>query len=232
MLGTWVNVIAIIMGSILGLLLKKGLPDNIKTIIMNAIGLGVLLVGFKMAFLVNNFVVLILSLAVGAIIGEYIKIEYYLEKAGKILENKMSRFGNGKTSLAKGFVAATLLYCVGAMAVTGAIQSGLTKDHTILFTKSVLDGITAIVLTTSMGPGVIFSSVSVLLYQGSITLLAEVIQKFTTELIINEMTAVGGLLIFAIGLNLLEIKKIKVGNLLPALVVVVIFTLLVGHIGI
>jgi hypothetical protein len=121
---------------------------------------------------------------------------------------------------------------VGAMAVTGAIQSGLTGDHSILFAKSVLDGITAVVLTTTMGLGVIFSGISVLIYQGSITLLSGIVQKFITEIMINEMTAVGGLLIFAIGLNILEIKKIRVGNLLPALIIVIIFTLIVGHLGI
>jgi hypothetical protein len=232
MLGTWVNVMAIIAGSGMGLLLKKGLPENIKTIIMDAIGLGVLLVGLKMALLVNNIVVIILSLAVGAIIGECINIELYLNKAGNALERKMKKIGNGNNSLAKGFVAATLLYCVGAMAVTGAIQSGLTGDHSILFAKSVLDGITAVVLTTTMGLGVIFSGISVLIYQGSITLLSGIVQKFITEIMINEMTAVGGLLIFAIGLNILEIKKIRVGNLLPALIIVIIFTLIVGHLGI
>ncbi|MBZ4687631.1 MAG: uncharacterized protein PWQ96_23 [Clostridia bacterium] len=222
MIGTWVNVMAIICGSLLGIVLKKGLPDKIKEITMQAIGLGVVLVGLKMAFVSENLVIVLLSMAFGAAVGEWMNIEGFLEKVGKLLEDKLSALGNGKSSIARGFVAATLLYCVGAMAITGALQSGLTGDHSTLYAKSVLDGITAIILTTTLGIGVIFSSLAVLFYQGTITLLAGIMQNIISDVVITEVTATGGLLILAIGLGLLEIKKIKVGNLLPALLFVVI----------
>ena len=224
MLGTIVNVMAIICGSLLGIFLKNGLSAQIKHITMQAIGLGVILVGLKMALVSENLVIVLLSIAFGAATGEWVNIEGYLEKAGKFLEDKLSTFGNSENSISRGFVTATLLYCVGAMAITGALQSGLTGEHSILYAKSVLDGITAIILTATLGIGVIFSALTVLIFQGTITLLAGIVETIISEEVIIEITATGGLLILAIGLGLLEIKKIKVGNLLPALLFAIIFT--------
>lgn len=216
MLGTIVNTLAIIVGAALGKWAGSALREEMQQVVMQAIGLGVILIGLSMAITTNNILVVLVSLVLGGIIGELLAIEDQLAKMGQAME-KMFSNGRGETTFVKGFVSASLLYCVGAMAIMGALESGLTGQHTTLYAKSLLDGVSAVILASSLGWGVAFSAISVFAYQGSITLLAGWLGTLLTEPVITEMTAAGGLLIFAIGLDLLSIKKFKVGNLLPAI---------------
>lgn len=229
MLGTIVNAMAIVMGVIVGLWFGKKFSENIRKMIMQAVGLGVILIGLKMAITTEQLLIVLVSMVLGAWLGEATDIEGRLHSVGSKLEKMVAGNKGGKSNVAQAFVTSTLLYCVGAMAIMGAIESGLTGKHDILFAKSLLDGITAIMLTTTLGFGVAFSAVSVLIYQGFITLTAIYMQYILTDPIIVELKAVGGLLILGIGLNLLEITKIKVGNLLPALLFVVILMLFAGN---
>ncbi|HHW40456.1 MAG TPA: DUF554 domain-containing protein [Syntrophomonadaceae bacterium] len=224
MLGTIVNAAAVILGALLGNFLKGGFPENIKGTIMQGVSLTVILIGISMAVKTQNVLVVTLSIVVGGILGELLRIEDRLAGFGQKLE---SRFGGGDGNFTKGFVTASLVFCVGAMAIMGSIESGLTGNHTTLFVKSILDGVTSVVFSSSMGIGVAFSSIPVFLYQGGITLAAAYVKAFLTGAIIREMTATGGLLIFGIGLNMLSDRiRIKVGNLLPAIFVAIFFTVL------
>ena len=223
MLGVLVNVGAIICGGLLGLLLKKGLSDNIKKIVIQAIGLSTIVIGISSAILTENVLLLVLSLVSGGVIGTLLKIDHNLERLGKSIEDRFAKNENG---FAKGFVLATLIYCVGAMAIVGSIEAGVEGDNTTLYLKSILDGVTAIIFTASLGYGVIFSSVPVLVYQGTIVLLGNQLQSFLSDEMINEMSAVGGVLILAIGLNLLDIKKLNLGDLLPSIFIPIIYFLI------
>ncbi|WP_031514325.1 DUF554 domain-containing protein [Desulfofalx alkaliphila] len=220
MLGTVVNVAAIALGVTVGMVFKKGISEKTKSTVMQGLGLVVILIGLKTAWQTENEIIVILSLALGAIIGEYIDIEERLERVGTWLESKT---GNNQGMVAKAFVSTSLIYCVGAMAIMGALEDGLTGQPNILFAKSALDGISAIIFTSTMGIGVIFSTIPVFLYQGSITLLADFFKEFLTDGMITEMNATGGLLIAAIGINILGIMKVKIGNLLPAIFLAVLF---------
>ncbi len=221
MAGTIVNAGAIILGAVIGLFLRTGIPQRYKDIIMQGLGLSVILIGLKMAFKTNNELLVILSLVIGAIIGEALEIDRFLESLGQKLQ---SMIGSREGEFVRGFVSTSLIYCVGAMAIMGPIESGLTGQHKILYVKSALDGISAIIFSSTMGLGVAFSALPVLVYQGSITLLAGAVKVLLTEKIIAELTATGGILILAIGFNILGIKQIKVANLLPAVLIVVILT--------
>ena len=214
MLGTIVNTLAIIAGSLIGLVFRGGIPKRYNVTIMQALSLAVILVGLRMALKTEAILLVIISLAIGSVIGEFLGIEERLESLGKFLERRFSKNGSG---ISRGFVVASLVYCVGSMAIVGSLESGLTGNHQTLFAKSALDGISAIIFTSTLGIGVIFSSFSVFVYQGLITVSATLIKPFLIEAIINQMSAVGGLLIVAIGINLLEIQKIRVGNMLPAI---------------
>lgn len=218
-LGTIVNALAILAGAFFGKWAGKFLKEEMQQFVMQAIGLGVILVGLKMAMITEKIIVALISLMLGVIIGELLAIEEKLSKMGSSLEKLVSKGGEGESNFVKGFVSASLLYCVGAMAIMGSLESGLTGNHTILYAKSLLDGATAIILASSLGLGVAFSALSVFIYQGSLTLLAKWVGAYLTEAVVNEMTAVGGLLIFSIGLDMLGIKKLRVGNLLPAIFV-------------
>ncbi len=219
-MGTIVNTIAIIAGSLLGLLFRGGIPEKYRITIMQALSLAVILIGIKMALKTEAILLVIFSLVIGSLIGEFVKIEGRLEKLGQFFETRFSKTDNG---LAKGFVVTSLIFCVGSMAIVGALESGLSGNHQTLFAKSALDGLSSIIFASSFGIGVLFSSVSVFLYQGFITLTATFIKPFLTGEVINQMSAVGGLLITAIGINLLEIKKIKVGNMLPAIFIPLVY---------
>ena len=214
MLGTIVNALAIIVGGIIGLLFKNVIPEKISESLLKTTGLAVIAIGITLIFRGENFTLLIISLILGTIIGETIDIEGMLEKFGAFIESKMK---NKESNVALGFVTCTLVYCVGSMAIIGSIQSGLTGNHDILFSKALIDGITSVSMAVSMGVGVIFSSISVFVYQGILTTLASLMQALLSEVVVNEMTAIGGVIIMGIGLNFLEIKRIKVGNLLPAI---------------
>lgn len=231
LLGTIVNALAVIVGALLGKILGQGLSENIKNTVLQGLGLGVVLVGATMALETKEIMVVLVSLMLGAVIGELIGIEALLESAGRALEKRVSVNGN-HGSIAKGFVTATLIYCVGAMAIMGSLESGLTGNHSILYAKSLLDGVMSVVLASTLGLGVAFSAVSILIYQGSITLLAQWISGLMTEPVIAEVSSVGGVLIVGIGLNILEIKNIKVGNLLPAIFVAFFLAILLQSMGI
>jgi uncharacterized protein len=228
LLGTIVNGLAIIAGTMLGKVLTK-IPESIKDLVMQAISLSVIIIGVQMAFSSEQFLIVIGSLVLGAILGEVWDLDGKLNRAGEWLEHKLGAKESG--SIAKGFVTATLIFVVGALAIVGSLNSGLRGDHTVLFTKSLIDGFTSLFLTTTLGIGVIFSAIPVVIYQGLISLFAVQIEQLVPEPImlafIEEMTAVGGIMIFAIGLNLLGVTKVKVANLLPAILVTgVIVTLL------
>jgi uncharacterized membrane protein YqgA involved in biofilm formation len=220
LLGTIVNAATIIIGTMLGNSLKGRFSENIKQTVMHGLSLTVMLIGFSMAIGTENMLIVTLSMVIGGIIGELLKIEDRLNSFGRKLETRFSSEGGDFT---RAFVTASLVYCVGAMAILGSIQSGLEGDHSILFVKSILDGVSAVVFSSSMGIGVAFSALPVFIYQGAITLAASYIKAFLTNNIITEMSATGGLLIFGIGLNMLGINvNIKVGNLLPAIFVAVL----------
>jgi len=224
-LGTIVNAIAIVLGGLVGLLFGQAFPEKMKKTVIQGIGLAILLIGVSMALETKNPLVIILSLVLGGIIGEWIDIELRLQHVGQWLERKFAKNGQGG-QFAKGFVTTSLIYCVGAMAIMGSLESGLNGKHDILFAKSMLDGITAVIFASSMGIGVLVSAIPVFLYQGTITMAAGLLQGVLSPPVIAEMSATGGLLILGIGFNILELKEIKVGNLLPAIFVVVPITLL------
>lgn len=214
MLGTVVNACAIVAGSLTGLVFKGGIAEKYKETVIHAVALAVVLVGLKAAFASEALLVVILSLVIGSLLGEWLNIEGALQRLGEWLETKVP---GGEGSLAKGFVTASLVFCVGSMAIVGALESGLTGNHQTLYAKAILDGIISVIFASTMGIGVIFSAVAVFVYQGSITLTATVMKQFLTPEVVAQMTSAGGLIILAIGLNMLHITKIRVGNMLPAI---------------
>ena len=221
LLGTLVNGLLIVMGTLLGKLLNR-IPEGMKITVMYAIGLSVMVLGLQMGLKSENFLIVIISLVVGAVAGEALKLEDKLNDLGLWLEQKVGA-NNGKGSISEGFVTATLIFVIGAMAIIGALDSGIRGDHAVLYTKSLIDGFTALILTTTLGIGVIFSAIPVVLYEGLIALFATQIDRFVPQALMDqfivEMTATGGIMIFAIGLNLTGMVKIRVANLLPGIVV-------------
>lgn len=222
LLGTIVNGISIVLGSLLGLFFKK-ISDQYKETVMQGIGLVVVLIGLQMALQTEVIIVVLLSMLLGAIIGELVNLHHLLNTIGLKVSQRFISEKNA-SNFTEAFVSSTLLFIVGAMAIVGSLDSGLRGDHEILYTKSILDGFTSIILTSTLGIGVILSAVPVLLYQGSIALLSAQIVNLIPEQfldgLINELTAIGGLLIVAIGLNLLKITNIRIANLLPTLIAI------------
>jgi uncharacterized protein len=223
MLGTIVNTIAIIIGGLAGLLFRGGIPDKYNETIMHAVGLAVILVGLTSALKVEKILIVIFSMALGTLIGEFLKIEDRLENLGKWFENRLSGKGNGDGKISKAFVTTSLIYCVGSMAIVGSMESGLTGNHQTLFAKSALDGIASVVFASTLGAGVLLSAIPVFIYQGVITIGASFMKQFLTPEVVNQMSVTGGLLIMAIGINLLEIKKIRIGNMLPAIFIPLVY---------
>ncbi len=216
MFGTIVNAGVIVAGALLGIMFRKGIPEKSKTTILQGIGLAVILVGLKMAITVNNELLVIISLALGGLLGEIMRIDHHLNRIAMALQKLV---GASEGNFVKGFVSASLIYCVGAMAIMGSLEGGLTGTYKILYIKSALDFVTSIILGSSMGIGVAFSALPVFIYQGTITLMASGIKEFLTDTVTLYMTATGGLLIVGIGINILGIKEINVANLLPAIFV-------------
>ncbi len=216
MIGTIINAVAIILGTCVGLLLRRNIPDRLRDTVMQGQGLCVMLIGLSSALKTADITCVIICMVVGSLLGAWINIERRLDDLGLAIERKVSPNGE-EGSLAKGFVSASLLFCVGAMAIVGSMDSGLRGDHSTLISKSVLDGVTAIFFTTSMGVGVGLSAAAVFVYQGAIALLAMWLEPMLTAPIITEMSAVGGLLIVGIGLNMIRRERIPVGNMLPAI---------------
>ena len=220
MLGTIVNALAIVAGSLVGLFFKGGIPEKYNDTVMKAIGLAVVLIGIMGALKTEDVMLVIISLAIGSVLGEFLRIEDNLDNLGVWIEGKIGKKDGG---IAKGFVAASLLFCVGSMAIVGALEGGLTGNHQTLYAKSVLDAITSVIFTSTLGIGVIFSSVVVLIYQGGIALTASFMKDLLTVEVVREMSAIGGLLIMAIGFNILEFKRIKVGNMLPGVFIPLLY---------
>ncbi|NLY71948.1 MAG: DUF554 domain-containing protein [Clostridiales bacterium] len=214
MLGPIVNALAIVICSLLGRFLLKGIPDRFDEIIKKAIGLSVMYIGISGALENQRVMILILSLVIGSAIGELINIDKGMNFIGNWAERKL---GLGNSNFSKGFVSASILYCTGSMAIVGAMNSGLMGNHEMLFAKSILDGVISIVFASSMGLGVAFSAIPVLLYEGAIALGASFVKDWMTAEIITEMSAVGSLLIAAIGLNFLIVRQIIVANMIPAI---------------
>lgn len=221
--GTVVNSVCILAGGLLGLLFTK-IPERMKETIIQAIALAVVLIGLQMAIKTEDIIVVLLSLLTGAAIGEVLRLEERINEAGNWLEARFSKPGK-EIGIAQGFVTASLIFCVGAMAIVGALDSGLRGDHGILITKGVVDGFAALVFTTMLGYGVILSVIPVFLYEGALSLLATQINHLVPAAFLDglivQVTSIGGLMIVAIGLNMLNLTKIRIGNLLPSLITVI-----------
>ncbi len=229
--GTIINGVCIIIGTLIGKLLHR-IPEEMKGTVLKAIGLAVMVLGLDMGLKSENFLIVIISLALGAALGEWMGLEDRLNSLGNWIERKIG--SKNETSISQGFVTATLIFVIGAMAIIGALDSGIRGDHDVLLTKSIIDGFTSVILTTTLGIGVMFSAIPVMLYQGSIALFATQINRWIPEDVMNmfiaEMTATGGIMIFAIGLNLVGITKIRVANLLPGIIIVAaIVGIIVGY---
>lgn len=223
MLGTLVNCLAIIIGACIGIFLKGKINKKISDTIMSGLALCVIYIGISGTFKTESTITMILAIVIGAFIGETIDIDKRLENLGQKIEK---RFNNGKEkiSIAEGFVTSTLLFCVGAMAIVGSLESGLNNNHNTIFAKSALDGVSSIIFASTLGIGVLFSSIVVLIYQGGIVISASFLANYLNDTAINNMTAVGSLLIIGLGLNMLGVTKIKVSNLLPAIVIAIILS--------
>ena len=216
MLGTVVNALAIVAGGLVGLCCTRGIGDRYRRTVLQGLALCVLLIGGKSALSSDNLPVVILSLVVGGVVGEWLAIEARLESLGRWIEARFADGSAGGGDFARGFVSASLVFCVGSMAVVGSLESGLAGNHRTLFAKAIIDGVAALIFASTLGRGVLFASVPVLVYQGAITLAAGLLRPLLTAAAVADMSAVGGLLIVAIGANLLGIARIRVGNLLPA----------------
>ena len=231
-LGTIINTLAIIVGGIIGMFIKGGIPERAKNTLIHACGLATLFIGISGTLgemisingdtvSMSGTILLVISLAIGSVIGELINIEGKLEIFGQWLKRIAHAEGDG--NFVDGFVTASLIVCIGAMAVMGSIEDGLTGDYSTLLTKAILDLIIVMIFASSLGLGAVFSAVSVAVYQGLITVLAIFIAPYLTDAMISGLTLVGNVLIFAVGINLLWEKKIKVANMLPAIFVPVIY---------
>jgi uncharacterized membrane protein YqgA involved in biofilm formation len=235
-MGTLINVLAIIVASILGVIFKKSLPEKIQKSVMLALGLGLaaLSLGWflKDFFIIDDGVIttshellIIISLVIGVVIGEWIDIDLRLNNWAENIEKKYKL-----PPLAKGFISGTLIFCVGAMAIVGSMQDGINGDMTTLVIKSVLDFVTALILASVLGIGVIFSAISVFIYQGSIYLLASQAESLLTPDVIKTLSMIGNILLIGIGINFMEIKRIKVANMLPALLIPIIYFIIMSFI--
>lgn len=219
--GAFINGVAIICGSLLGMILRK-IPQRVKETVTIGIGLGVVTLGIQMAMRTSSFIVVLISLCLGAMIGEYLSLEEKINQFGLFLERRFAKPGR---NIAEGFVTASLIFLVGSMGIIGAIESGVSSNHQTLITKAVMDGFMSIMLTASFGLGVLFSAAPVFLYEAAITFGASFVVRYLPQtlldLLMNEISAIGGLMILAIGLNILGITKIRVSNYLPGLVILI-----------
>lgn len=223
MIGTIVNTATVIVGSLVGVFLHTRFPERLTKIIFQAIGLFTLFLGFAMALKTEKMLILIFSIVGGALIGELIDIDRHLSRFGEWLKAKLHISGKHFT---EGLVTAFLVFCMGSMTVLGAVEEGLGKTPNLYFAKSLLDGFASIALAAGLGLGVLFSAIPLFIYQAGLTLLVRLLNTFLTERIAAEMTAVGGLILIGLGVNLLELKRLKVLNMLPALLVAILLTLI------
>lgn len=237
-LGTIINVIAIVIGSVTGILLHKFIPDRLQKTVVSGVGLSVCFVGIsgviskmltydKGAFNTKDTMLMVASLVIGAFIGELLNIEKLLERFGDFCKSRI-KTKKQNARFTEGFVSASLLFCVGAMAIVGSLEDGLSGNYSTLFAKSLMDGTISIFFAATMGTGVILSVLPVAIYQGAITLLAGVIKPLLSDVLISQISLVGSVLIFAIGLNMVANTKIKIGNLLPAVLVPVFYNIIIN----
>ncbi|MFH1000259.1 MAG: DUF554 domain-containing protein [Bacteroidota bacterium] len=217
MTGTFVNFGAVILGSTIGLIIHRNLPKRYVQLVFQIMGLFTLVLGFKMAFEGKQLLIIIFSLILGGLLGEVLKIEDYVNSLG----DRIKKFTKSKDdTFSEGLITAFLMFCVGSMTILGAIEEGMGGKPELLLIKSLMDGISSIALTVAFGIGVLFSAIPLLLFQGGLTLLASLAGEFINASIITEVTATGGVILIGLGINILEIKKIKVVNLLPAMLIV------------
>lgn len=217
MIGTLVNAAAVIVGGTIGLLLKKSMPQRVTTIYFQAVGLFTLAIGISMVVKMDHILIVVSSLALGSLIGEWLNLESGVERLSNYLKMK---FHIGSERFSEGLITAFLLYCIGAMTIVGAINEGTGGSSEVLFTKSMMDGFSSIILASAFGVGVIVSAIPLLIFQGGITLLAMVAGSFFTPDIIQGLTSVGGILLMGLAINILEIKKLRITNMLPSLLMV------------
>ena len=216
LLGTLVNMVLVLVGGTIGLFLGSKFPKKLSDALMKALGLCTFLIGVSGVFEGNNQLITIISMAVGTVIGELLDLDGRLTKLGNSLENRFKK-GNDKVTIAEGFVNASLLFCVGAMAIVGSLQSGLVGDNSMIYTKSLLDFTAAMIFASTLGVGVLFSAVPILLYQGSIVLLAHFLAPYLTDAVIGDMTCTGSLIIIGLAFNMLGMTKLRVMNMVPAI---------------
>lgn len=223
--GAIVNGVAIIIGGIIGVFLRSGLPERLANSLMSALGLCVFYIGISGLFSGDNMMSIILSMVFGTLLGEGFDLNRKVNAFGNRLEMKFAAQSKGKTvPIAQGFVTASLIVCVGAMGIVGSMQSGLANDHSTLFAKALLDGIVCIILASTLGIGVALSGFVIILYEGSLAVFASFLAPLLTETVINDLTSVGSLLIIALSMNMLKITDIKVMNLAPAVFMPIIFS--------
>jgi len=215
-LGTLFNAITVIFGSILGLLIRKRLPKRLVDIVFVALGLFTMVLGIKMALQARELLLMVFCLVLGGLIGEWLQIEVRLQKGADWLKTK-SKIENGKFT--EGFTTAFMLFCVGSLTILGAFEEGLGKEPNLLITKGVMDGFSSIALSAAFGVGVLFSVIPLVLYQGGLTIFAGYLAPILSDVMINELSAVGGVMIVGIGIQILEIKQLSIVNLLPALLI-------------
>ena len=224
-LGTIVNVLTVVAGTVIGLLFKKIMPKKLGDAVVLGVALCVLYIGIEGALKCTNPLVMILSMVFGAIVGTLLDLDGKIRRLGEKLEKTFSKKGGESSTFGAAFVQSFLLFCVGAMAVTGSIQSGINGDNSILFAKSTLDGVSSVIYAATMGPGVFLSAPALFIYQGAITLISYALGEVLSPYMISEMTAVGSLLIVGIALNMLGITKLKLMDYIPAIFFPILFCL-------
>ena len=222
MLGVLINAAAVLTGGAIGLIIGEKIPARVRETVMQGLALSVVLVGFLPALKTQDVLCVIVCIVLGALFGEWIDIERRLTRLGERLE-RLAPKGGGERPLVPGFVTASLIFCVGAMAVVGSMESGLAGNHSTLIAKSMLDGVGSVFFAAALGPGVLLSAAAIFVYQGAIALFAGSVAPVLTEPIVREMSAIGGLIIACIGLNMLEAVRVRVGNLLPGIFLPILY---------
>lgn len=230
MLGTIVNTTAVIAGSAIGLLIRKNLSERMVDIVFQALGLVTIAIGVSMAVAMENILLAVVSLVLGAVAGQWIGIDKYLGRFSGWLQRKTRSKGEDRATgrFTEGFVTATMLFCIGSMSILGSIEDGMGQTPTLLYTKSIMDATSSVILASTLGIGVMFACVPMLAYQGGITILAAFVMNYMNDVMIADMTGVGGILIIGLGVNLLKIKNINVVNMLPALIFIVALSYFFG----
>jgi hypothetical protein len=223
MIATFINAAAVIVGSLIGLLIRKGIKEEYRKVVFTAAGLTSLTIGIQMALKTSHILSFALALMIGGLLGTLIDVEGGIERFGERLKQRFASKSEG--AFAAGFLNASILFCAGAMAIVGSFRAGTEGNYSLIFTKSVLDGFVSIIFAGAMGIGVAFSALSILVYQGALTLLSVYIKPYVSDLMLAEITGIGGALVIMIGFGLLEIKSFKTGNFLPALIIIVVLVL-------